>query len=253
MYFETEPKSKREDFFNYTFEYEQLKKAIQRNEKITAVIGVRRIGKTSLLNIVYNETKNLKVWLDGRVVSNPKKEIFAAVYETAKTGKPKIFGKIESLNVSAFGVGLGITIGSESPNEIEKKIRSSGSICVFIDEAQRMRRSELADVLSYCYDRFPRVSFIISGSEIGLVEEILGEDDSEHSLYGRNIVKIAMERLDKNSALEFLKKGFEQTSVKINDDEIKFADNKYAKFDKSKKIGLFNELNSLMVNRLRIS
>jgi len=42
-------------------------------------------------------------------------------------------------------------------------------------------------------------------------------------------------------------------NIKINDDEIKFADNKYAKFDKSKKIGLFNELNSLMVNRLRIS
>ncbi|MEW6328524.1 MAG: ATP-binding protein [Candidatus Micrarchaeota archaeon] len=223
MYFETEPKSKKEDFFNYAFEYEQVKKAILRRDKIIAIIGVRRVGKTSLLNIIYNETKNLKIWLDGRIVSDPKKEIFAAIYETVKSGKPKIFGKIESLNVSAFGVGLGVKLGAESQNEIEKKIAHAGPICVFIDEAQRMERKALADVLSYCYDRFPQISFVISGSEIGLVEDILGEDDSEHSLYGRNIVKINMERLDKNRSMEFLRKGFEQIDVKIRDEEIEGA------------------------------
>jgi AAA+ ATPase superfamily predicted ATPase len=151
------------------------------------------------------------------------KEIFAAIYETAKTRKPKIFGKIESLNISAFGVGLGVKVGSENQSEIERKIAGAGIICIFIDEAQRMKRKELADVLSYCYDRFPHVSFIISGSEIGLVEDILGEGDSEHALYGRNIVKIDMERLDRSRAIEFLRKGFRQISVKIDEEEIEGA------------------------------
>lgn len=220
MYFEIEPKSKKDDFFNYDYEYGQVEKALQRKEKIIAVVGVRRVGKTSLLNIIYNETKDLKLWLDGRIVVEPKKELFAAIYETVKTGKPKIFGKIESLNVSAFGVGFDIKLGSESSGEIEKKLKTAGQICVFIDEAQRIKAKELADVLSYFYDRFPNVSFIISGSEIGLVEEILGQTDSEHPLYGRDVAKVMMERLDKNQAMNYLKIGFEQLDLKIKNEEL---------------------------------
>ncbi len=225
VYFEIEPKGKKEDFFNYDYEYNQVKKALGRKEKIIAVVGVRRVGKTSLLNLIYNETTNLKLWLDGRIVTDPKKEVFAAIYETAKAGKPKIFGKIESLNLSAFGVGLDIKLGSESQLEIEKKIRGSGHICVFIDEAQRMDVRELADVLSYFYDRFPQISFIISGSEIGLVEEILGEGDSEHPLFGREMVKVTISRLDRNRAMDYLKKGFSQLKLDIEEKELEEAIN----------------------------
>lgn len=223
MYFEIEPKSKKEDFFNYSHQYEQVKKALQRKEKIIVVVGVRRVGKTSLLNIIYNESKGVKLWLDGRIVTNPKKELFAAIYETVRIGKPKIFGKIESLNVSAFGLGFDIKLGNESQVEMEKKIKEARQICIFIDEAQRMNVRELADVLSYFYDRFPQVSFIISGSEIGLVEEILGQTDAEHPLYGRDVAKITLERLDPNQSTEYLKTGFEQVGMKIEKQEIERA------------------------------
>jgi len=223
MYFEIEPKSKKQDFFNYEYEYTQVKKALERKEKIIAVIGVRRVGKTSLLNLIYNETKCLKLWLDGRIVTNPKKEIFAAIYETVKSGKEKIFGQIESLNISAFGMGIGINLEKESQSKIEEKIRSAGRICVFIDEAQRMNIKDLADVLSYFYDRFPQISFIISGSEVGLVEEILGQNDIAHPLFGREIVNVMMNRLDKNKSIEYLKKGFKQLKLEVEDKELEEA------------------------------
>ncbi len=223
MYFEIEPKSKKEDFFSYAYEYGEVKNALQRKEKLIVVVGVRRVGKTSLLNIVYNESKNLKLWLDGRIVTDPKKELFAAIYETVKIGKPKIFGKIESLNISAFGVGFDIKLGNESHIELEKKIKAAGQICVFIDEAQRMNIKDLADVLSYFYDRFPQVSFIISGSEIGLVEQIIGQSDAEHPLYGREITKITLNRLDRNGSMEYLKTGFEQLDLKIEKIELEKA------------------------------
>lgn len=223
MYFDTEPKSSKDDFFNYEHEYEELKKALGRKDRTIFIIGVRRVGKTSLMNLMYNESKSLKIWIDGRIVSEPKKEIFAAIYEAAKLGKSKIFGKIESLNVSAFGIGFDIKVGSESTAEIEKKIRGAGHICVFIDEAQRMKRDDLAATLSYFYDRFSEVSFIISGSEVGLVEEVIGEDDAEHPLYGRSIIKITMDRLDKNRAMEFLKRGFTQLKTEIKSEEIEEA------------------------------
>jgi len=223
MYFDIEPKSKKEDFFNYEQEYKEVKKALERIEKIIAVVGVRRVGKTSLLNLIYNEIKSQKLWLDGRIVTKPKKEIFAAVYETIKSNEPKIFGKIESLNISAFGLGLSIKLGREKESEIEKMIKEADRLCVFIDEAQRMKTKDLADVLSYFYDRHPNVSFILSGSEVGLIEGLLGENNAEHPLYGRAIVKITMNRLDKNKGFEFLKKGFEQLKLEINEEEIEEA------------------------------
>ncbi|MEW6529135.1 MAG: ATP-binding protein [Candidatus Micrarchaeota archaeon] len=220
MYFMIEPKSKKEDFFNYEYEYNEIKKAMARKEKIISVLGVRRVGKTSLLNILYHETKGLKIWLDGRIISDPKKEVFSAIYDVAKTGKSKMFGKIESLNVSAFGIGLAIKIASEGLIEIESKIGKAGIIYVFIDEAQKTNVMDLSNVLSYCYDRFPNVFFIISGSEIGLIEDVLGEEDSKHPLYGRHITKILMNRLDKNMALDFLNSGFEQLKINIKKNEI---------------------------------
>jgi AAA+ ATPase superfamily predicted ATPase len=223
MYFDTEPKSQKEDFFNYEYEYGEVKKALKRKEKLIFIVGVRRIGKTTLMNILYNEGRSLKVWIDGRIISDPKKEIFAAIYDVAKAGKPKIFGKIQSLNISAFGFGLGIKVGPETKAEIEKKIKSSGRICVFIDEAQKMATNDLADVLSYFYDRFPDVSFIVSGSEVGLVEEIIGEEDSEHPLFGRSIKKLVMKRLDRNRAIEFLDTGFRQLDFKVKDEEMSEA------------------------------
>jgi hypothetical protein len=223
MYFEIEPKSKKADFFNYDNQYTQLKKALEHNEKIIAVIGVRRVGKTSLLNVIYNETKTLKLWLDGRIVTSPKKEIFSAIYETAKSKTPQIFGNVDSLNISAFGIGLNVKIASQSQLEIEKKLNSSGKIVVFIDEAQRMKTDELADVLSYFYDRFSNISFILSGSEIGLVEKIFGETDAHHPLYGREITKILVDRLSANQASDFLKTGFEQLNIKISDSDISDA------------------------------
>ncbi|MEM4707580.1 MAG: ATP-binding protein, partial [Candidatus Anstonellales archaeon] len=187
------------------------------------VVGVRRVGKTSLLNVIYNESKNLKLWIDGRIVKNPKKELLAAIYETAKGGRSKIFGRIEGLGVSFFGLGFDIKLENKTITEMEKKIKNSGRMYVFIDEAQRMEGEELGDVLSYFYDRLPNVSFILSGSEIGLMEKVIGEKDAQHPLYGREITKIHLKRLDKNRSMEYLKIGFKQLGLKIEKEEIEKA------------------------------
>ncbi len=220
MYFTLEPKSKKEDFFNYEHEYRKLVSALQ-NERLIFVLGVRRTGKTSLMNVVYNQLRGIKVWLDGRIIRDPKKEIFWAIYEAVKEKKSKIFGKIESLNIEALGIGLTIKVKKESLREIEKEIRKVKRIFVFIDEAAYMPAKELSKVLSYFYDFFPNITFIVSGSEVGLINEIIGEGEIEqHPLHGREISKIILNRLDKNRAYEFLKEGFKQINVKIKEDEI---------------------------------
>jgi len=221
MYFDLTPKSKREDFFNYSHEYEELKKAIERKDKIVALIGVRRVGKTSLMKVVYNELKMPKLWIDGRLVESPKKEIPVMMTDVLKSGQAKIFGGIEGVNFSAFGVGLGLRIsGVANISAIEKLIENVNHLYVFIDEAQRMNLKALGDLLSYFYDHFTKISFIISGSEVGLINELLGAEDSEHPLYGRDVTKIEMKRLDRDKSIDFLRAGFRQLNVNVKNDEI---------------------------------
>jgi len=221
MYFSIEPKSNIKDFFNYRREYGEIKKALKRGEKVIAVIGVRRTGKTSLLNIIYHEINGKKVWIDGRIVCDPKKDIFSAIYEVAKEGRSKIFGKIESISISVSHIGLRIRkISRNSFVNMENTITRAGKIYVFIDEAQKMDPKQLANLLSYFYDRLPNITFIISGSEIGVVEDVLGEKDPKHPLFGRHIVRLEMKRLDEEKAMEYLTLGFDQLGFKISDDEI---------------------------------
>ncbi len=223
MYFNIEPKSRIKDFFNYRTEYEEIKSALKRGEKIISLIGVRRVGKTSLLNVLYHELSGLKVWIDGRIISDPKKELFSIIYDIAKEKKSKIFGKIESVDLSVGNVGMRIIRKvDESFLKMEEVIRKAGRIHVFIDEAQRIGPLQLADVISYFYDRIPNVSFIISGSEVGVIEDVLGERDAAaHPLFGRHIVKIEMKRLDKERAREYLSMGFRQLKFRISEEEIR--------------------------------
>ncbi|MFA5383010.1 MAG: ATP-binding protein [Candidatus Micrarchaeia archaeon] len=222
MYFELAPKENKEDFFNHENEYFELKNAIKRKDPIIAVLGVRRVGKTSLLNILYHETKTLKLWIDGRMIQNPKIEIPLMINEVIETKKSKIFGRIEGLSVSAFGFGVGIkTTNTLEYTTLKKKIESLGGITVFIDEVQRIDNKSISDLLSYFYDKLPKISFVLSGSEVGLVEEILGEQDGTHPLYGRHITKIIMKRFDKNGSFSFLQSGFQQIDVPISTRELK--------------------------------
>ncbi|MCD6549336.1 ATP-binding protein [Candidatus Micrarchaeota archaeon] len=220
MYFTIEPKSRKEDLFNYEEEYATVKKALKAGERIIVIVGVRRVGKTSLMNVVYNEIKGLKLWIDGRIVISPKKEVPSAIYEVAKNGKDKVFGRIEGLTFSIMGIGLDVRVNKRSFTTMERTIRNAGRITVFIDEAQRMDPYELADILSYFYDRVPNVRFILSGSEVGLLEHVTGEKDPQHPLFGRRITKVILKRLDRSRSQEYLKEGFKQINMKVSEKEI---------------------------------
>ncbi|MCD6330835.1 MAG: ATP-binding protein, partial [Thermoplasmata archaeon] len=78
MYFDPEPKSKKEDLYNFEKEYKALHNAIKRNERIIVIKGIRRTGKTSLMKVVYNELKNPKAFIDGRIIPPKQKDIFNA-------------------------------------------------------------------------------------------------------------------------------------------------------------------------------
>lgn len=124
--------------------------------------------------------------------------------------------------------GVSITLGKEKPSILSllKALEDWAAderftLPVVLDEAQELRffrggrrRTDFRKTLAYCYDNFENTSFILSGSETGLLYSFLGIDDPRSPLYGRHHVAVQLEKLDRESSTEFLIRGFEYHGVK---------------------------------------
>ncbi|MCG2909705.1 MAG: ATP-binding protein, partial [Stygiolobus sp.] len=58
---------------------------------------------------------------------------------------------------------------------------------------------------------------IVSGSFIGVAEEILNQVEEEKPFYGRKFFRIKLERFDEVKSKEFLRRGFEEENVKVDE------------------------------------
>jgi AAA+ ATPase superfamily predicted ATPase len=67
MYFDEAPKSRLEDLYDFERQVEQLRAAIRRRNRMIVILGLRRTGKTSLLQSCLNAERIPYLLLDGRV------------------------------------------------------------------------------------------------------------------------------------------------------------------------------------------
>jgi len=226
MYFELNPKEKKDDFFNYEKQYEMLCEAIEKKDKIVVIKGVRRIGKTSLMKVVFNKIKEPKYYLDARFVEGREKELFRVLYAIffdlikQTSNKWKVIEKIKDISIS----GIGVSISSFLP-EMTKIIKifneeiGSKQAYIFIDEAQKLKQYGFGNILAYIYDNTQNVTVVLSGSEVGVMDELLGEKE-DSPLYGRGKIVIEMQRLERDKSIGFMRKGFEQLGKRVSEETI---------------------------------
>ena len=212
MLFDVEPKKRLCDFFAHRTEYEQLVNAIKRKDKITAIRGVRRIGKTSLMFIVYNEIMEPKIFIDGRMTKNAK-EVIDEISLFIK--EKNVLKSLKRIEIGIHGFNLGVELEKNTNlRELSKEIKKFKHLYIFIDEAQNIKK--LDDLIAHIYDSFSNVSFILSGSEVGILDELLGEKTNS-PLYGRATTTIELNRMEKSDSLKFLEEGFKETKIKSPD------------------------------------
>lgn len=97
-------------------------------------------------------------------------------------------------------------------------------IIIVFDEFQRLRgvlKREIENAISYCFDYLDNITFILSGSEMGLLYETLEKPESP--LYGRAYIPIPTRKLNRNESIDFLHKGFNQLNISISESEIEEA------------------------------
>ena len=69
--FDLRPKTSRRDLFGRERELEQLHRAVERGLPLIAVLGVRRVGKTSLLKTFLGEVDGIYVDMRGFAEGSP--------------------------------------------------------------------------------------------------------------------------------------------------------------------------------------
>jgi len=223
MYFQLGVKESRKDFFNFEGELEGLVRELKKPEtRMIVVKGIRRTGKSSLLRVGLAESRLPHLLLDARAFGPFSPD---QLYDMVANSLSKLAARyraLENLLQSVKGMSVsGVTVNFTAKSRLtflgtlEKLSRwgeSTGKpVVLALDEAQEfMLFPKFDSLLAYVYDSFNGVKLVLSGSEVGVLDLMLGRTKAKAPLFGRPYFEIEMGRLPKHKAEEFLKAGFEQ-------------------------------------------
>jgi len=252
--FDTRPKERRSEFYNRDTEISMLVESIKRKEWV-ALIGSRRIGKTSIINVSLNEMRDvltfklnlmrlsikgikkvyplsslLNLILDeshrlisselpmGKFVNFLSKRLGVEIETIINFDKVKIVPKLKRLNSADISLIM---------RELDDIAKGVGKTLVLVfDEVQEMFRVgglNVGALFHDIYDWCKNTTVIMAGSAPGLVMSMLDSLEYEAPFFGRYVRRIELKRFSKEQSIEFLTKGFEENNVKIPEEVIEYA------------------------------
>ena len=234
MLFDPEPKKKKRDFYNREAELRELLESIEK-EKLVVIQGIRRLGKSSLLNVALAESKRPFVKLDLREVyfahgSVSKFHLYRALsQELSRLSRAHCFTswleKVRGVKIAGFEVQLDWREKGASLPNLFRAMDGWASVhkeklIIAVDEAQYFRlagRTRYDGLLAWAVDNLDNLVFVLTGSQVGVLQDFLGIENPSSPLYGRYAKTIKLGRLSREQAMDFLKKGFKEARVKQPD------------------------------------
>jgi AAA+ ATPase superfamily predicted ATPase len=214
--FDVQPKEKKSDLFNYEEEYAALMAAISdKNTPVIAITGLRRTGKTSLMKIAFNSMKTKKAYLDARMLGSTEGSISDNIIAELSRDDlfAKIIGRIGSLELPAVGARLAVSSKGRRLLDVLAGINRQGGTVIFVDEAQLLKPSGFDSTVAYCYDNLRNIKFVLSGSEVGVLDKFLGRENADAPMFGRAVDVIRLSPLPEEKAVRFLLEGMQQAGL----------------------------------------
>ena len=218
------------EFYNYRDELEAFSRGLRDNlTRMIVVKGVRRIGKSSLIRVGLRLAgPRLYTIFDARAaplltidtVYTVLAEGLSSLLERASRAGlgglvREALERIEGVTVAGLAVRLrerkpGLLVGLvEALDRLAE--REGEQVVLVFDEAQEFTVLRGFDkLLAHIYDYHSGVKLVLAGSEIGLLDRLLGRRNPRAALYGRPFLEISMEGLGHGQSIEFLEKGFEE-------------------------------------------
>jgi AAA+ ATPase superfamily predicted ATPase len=240
MLFDLAPKTSRKDLYDFNEELEKLYKDYV-NARLVAVVGPRRAGKTSLILTFLNEYRIPHVFFDCRTVSLSDYGVtfrsFAEVFSNAINSfldKHTVFKNrllnflrgLKGVEVDASLARIYLRWKREERFSVVALLErlnafaeSEGMrLALVLDELQELSQLNLnfSKLLAYVYDHLKSIVVFVSGSQVGLLYDMLGVDDPESPLYGRLISEVRVRKLAREESIDFLERGFGEVGLVVD-------------------------------------
>ena len=230
MLFDPEPKKRIEDFYNREAELQELLRSFKK-EKLVVIQGIRRLGKSSLLNVGLQQSQLPFIKLDLREIyfahgSISRFYLYRALsQELSKLSRgyriASWLKKVQRVKIAGFEIELDWRENGSPLTEVLRALDGWASdqkerLIIALDEAQYLRlagRTRYDGLIAWAVDNLDNLVFVLTGSQVGLLQDFLGLENPSSPLYGRYARIIRLERLSRERALDFLRRGFEEAGV----------------------------------------
>jgi AAA+ ATPase superfamily predicted ATPase len=229
--------------YNFKEELASLRSAIKKHEPLITIAGLRRTGKTSMLLTATTNISDPVIIVDLRTLLElpygSKKELIQEIERAFNIHYSRQLGigkkllnwlkKVRGVQISDRGLSL--AWGGKEPVDLAElfdemnswAVKEKKHVTIAFDEAQELRKVAGVDsrkLLAHLYDYCRNITIILTGSEVGLLYDFLGEEKEETPLFGRHIVRVSLEPLPPERARDFLTRGFKQAKIKVSDPSI---------------------------------
>jgi len=234
LIFDPRPKERLRDLFDREVEINKFVNAL--NDPAVVVLGLRRTGKSSLINAVLNDYGYRYIYVDTRVLEQKPYAAYPDLVRLLERAFNdavgrfneliEVFRRIRGVSVAGFSISLswsrrnGVDIA-----EVFDKLNDWASdrglrFVVVLDEAQelvKVRGANLLPVLAYVYDNLRNITIVVSGSEVRVLSRFLRLNDPESPLFGRYVARLELLPFTREQAVGFLRRGFEEVGVSFSD------------------------------------
>ncbi|WP_289058609.1 ATP-binding protein [Mesotoga prima] len=240
MLLDPKPKSKEADLFSRGEELKELLSSL-RDNPITLITGIRRVGKSSLMRVAIAETEQDSIMIDvRRIYSDSSGSMGRADLSYAIQGelekklkKERIKALLSKVKGVSF-MGNSVTFDWNDitlSSLLEKLNDHPKPFIIAFDEAQYFRYyggkggKSIQNLIAWAFDNLQNIRFLLTGSEVGLIHDFIGTDDYESPLHGRYMYEIVLKPFSKDISIEFLKAAFAESDMQIPVEEITAAQN----------------------------
>ncbi len=229
MYFSPEPKTERKDLFGVEYALPAFLHSLDdKSMRMVVIKGLRRTGKTSLLNVGLKESGKTAVKIDVRQgpYQDRKEFMFFVITQIRKKLQEPLFQKIMK-KISGVSIGykdFSATVflsKEENAGLFFESLNSqlSAPLILAFDEVQLVKNIGFDYLLASIFDNYTKIKLVLTGSEIGLLDAFLGKKDYDAPLYGRACLEIELKRLKEEETASFLQKGFIEIHKEISFEE----------------------------------